>query len=280
MRGINYHIRTWGDAQAPKVFLLHGSQDVSAAWQFTIDAMRGDWYFLAPDWRGFGLSDWGGGQTYWQPDYVADLHQILERFSPDEPALLMTHSLGGNIAGVYGGLKPHRVRKFINIEGYNVPSVPVEHSIKRYTVWLENTAREVKAPRSYPNYEAFAERMRRSNPRLNAERARFLAQHWCKEAPGGGVMLRADPAHGRSSPMSYRLDEQLTYWKRITAPTLWVEGGQSHWLHILLESGEYEVRKAAFRDLTFERFENAAHNIHHEEPERLAQVCERFLLRP
>ncbi len=280
MRGVNYHVRTWGNPEATRVFLLHGSQDVSAAWQFTIDAMQGDWYFLAPDWPGFGLSDWSGGQSYWQPDYVADLHHILKRFSPDEPALLMTHSLGGNIASVYGGLKPERVRKLVNIEGYNVPSVPIEHTTKRYEAWLENTEKGYQAPRSYPSYAAFAERMRKANPRLNAERALYLAQHWCKETPGGGVVLRADPAHARSSPISYLLEEQLTYWRRVIAPTLWVEGGLSDWLHILLKSGEYEVRKAAFRDLTIERFENAAHNIHHEEPERLAQVCEAFLLRP
>ena len=278
VRGLNYHVRSWGDQSAPRVILLHGAQDVSASWQFTVDAMKKDWHFIAPDWRGYGMTDWSGSQSYWQPDYTADLNVLLEHFSPDEPARLMTHSLGGNIAGVYAGLKPERVRLFINVEGYNVPSVTVAETPKRYKAWLDATAKQDAPPRSYPNYAAFAERMQKGNPRLTSERALFLAQHWCKDTEGGGVTLRSDPAYGRASPLCYRLDEQSLYWSNVTAPTLWVEGGQSDWLHILLKSGEYDKRRACYRTLTTERFENAGHNIHHEEPERLAELCERFLL--
>lgn len=278
VRGLRYHVRAWGDPSAPRVILLHGAQDVSASWQFTVDCMEKDWYFIAPDWRGYGLSEWSGSQTYWQYDLTADLHALLEHFSPDEPARLMTHSLGGNISGVYAGLKPERVRLFINVEGYNVPSVALEKIPDRYRAWLDATAREERV-RSYPSYEDFAGRMRKGNPRLTEERALFLARHWCKDAPDGGVTLRSDPAYGRSSPMCYRLDEQSLYWSAVTAPTLWVEGGQSDWLHILLNTGEYGKRKACYRNLATERFENAGHNIHHEEPERLAALCEDFLLK-
>jgi len=155
----------------------------------------------------------------------------------------------------------------------------VEKTPARYKAWLDATAKEDGPPRSYPSYEAFAERMCKGNPRLTPERALFLAQHWCKDASGGGVTLRSDPAYGRASPLCYRLDEQSQYWSAVTAPTLWVEGGQSDWLHILLKSGEYATRRACFRNLITERFDNAGHNIHHEEPERLAELCEAFLLK-
>ena len=39
--------------------LLHGWMDVSASFQFLVDALRGDWDVYAPDWRGYGLTDWG-----------------------------------------------------------------------------------------------------------------------------------------------------------------------------------------------------------------------------
>jgi pimeloyl-ACP methyl ester carboxylesterase len=240
--------------------------------------MKRDWHFIAPDWRGYGMSAWSGAQSYWQPDLTADLHALLEHFSPDEPARLMTHSLGGNVTGVYAGLKPERVRLFINVEGYNVPAIKPEDAPKKYGAWLDAVAREDVPVRSYPGYEAFAERMRKGNPRLNEERALFLARHWCKDAPGGGVTLRSDPAYARSHPVMYRLDEQSQYWSRVTAPTLWVEGGQSDWLHELIRTGEYEKRRACYRHLSVARFENAGHNVHHEEPERLAELCEAFLL--
>ena len=34
IRGLRYHIRSWGDNDAPKLFMLHGWMDVSASFQF------------------------------------------------------------------------------------------------------------------------------------------------------------------------------------------------------------------------------------------------------
>ncbi len=56
IRGLRYHCRTWGDPAHPKLFLLHGWMDVSASFQFFVDALRGDWHAIAPDWRGYGLT--------------------------------------------------------------------------------------------------------------------------------------------------------------------------------------------------------------------------------
>src|SRR5438552_12136411 len=58
IRGLRYHCRCWGEALAPKLFMLHGWMDVSASFQFLVDALRGNWRVIAPDWRGFGLSEW------------------------------------------------------------------------------------------------------------------------------------------------------------------------------------------------------------------------------
>ena len=104
IRGLRYHIRSWGDNDAPKLFMLHGWMDVSASFQFTVDALKGDWHVLAPDWRGFGLTDWAPAD-YWFPDYVADLDVLLNLLSHDEPATIVGHSMGGNIAGLYAGAR-------------------------------------------------------------------------------------------------------------------------------------------------------------------------------
>ena len=56
VRGLRYHVRTWGDERSPRLVLLHGWMDVSASFQFLVDALQGEWYVVAPDWRGFGLS--------------------------------------------------------------------------------------------------------------------------------------------------------------------------------------------------------------------------------
>ena len=73
VRGLRYHVRHWGDADAPKLFMLHGWMDVSASFQFVVDCLQGEWHVIAPDWRGFGLTDCSGADTYWFADYIGDL---------------------------------------------------------------------------------------------------------------------------------------------------------------------------------------------------------------
>ena len=78
---------------------MHGWMDMSASFQFTVDALSKDWFVIAPDWRGFGLSSWAS-HGYWFPEYVADLAGIINKLSPDTDINLVGHSMGGNVAGL------------------------------------------------------------------------------------------------------------------------------------------------------------------------------------
>ena len=89
---LKHHVRTWGNATAPKLFLLHGWMDVSASFQFVVDCLAHAWHVIAPDWRGFGLSAWQR-DGYWFQDYYADLDQLLEIYTPQAPALIVGHSM-------------------------------------------------------------------------------------------------------------------------------------------------------------------------------------------
>ncbi|MFX5476533.1 alpha/beta fold hydrolase, partial [Acinetobacter baumannii] len=86
----------WGEPGAPKLFLLHGWMDVAASFQFLVDALRGRWHAIAPDWRGFGQSGWPtqypGTASYWFPDYLADLEVLLDHYQPDGAVDLVGHS--------------------------------------------------------------------------------------------------------------------------------------------------------------------------------------------
>ncbi len=100
LRDMRMHVRLWGAPEALKLFFLHGWQDFSASFQFVVDALAGDWHCIAPDWRGFGQSEWND-DCYWFPDYIADLDAVLDHYSPGEAARLVGHSMGGNVACVY-----------------------------------------------------------------------------------------------------------------------------------------------------------------------------------
>jgi len=277
VRGLRYHCRCWGDPHAPALFLLHGWMDVSASFQFLVDALRRDWRAIAPDWRGFGLTQWSGADSYWFPDYLADLDALVRHFSPTAPITLIGHSMGGNVACLYAGVRPERIAKLVNLEGFGLATTDPSRAPRRYLEWLDELQQR-QGFRDYADFDALASRLQQNNPRLTRERAVFLAQHWGMATPDGRVALRSDPAHKRVNAVLYRVDEAQACWRRVAAPVLWVEGADSQSrARLRIDGAAYEERKRCFAALTTRTISDAGHMLHHDQPEQLAQVVEEFL---
>jgi pimeloyl-ACP methyl ester carboxylesterase len=278
LRGLRYHCRCWGDARSPMLFMLHGWMDVSASFQFLVDALRGDWRVIAPDWRGFGLTEWSTQGAYWFPDYFADLDALLGHFHPDTPATLVGHSMGGNVATMYAGIRPGRVARLVNLEGFGLGGTRAGQAPERYARWLEELAGMPPSFRDYDSFDALADRLCANNPRLSRERALFLSRHWGAAKPGGRVALASDPAHKLVNPVLYRVEEAEACWRKVAAPVLWVSGAETKILQTLkISEAELASRKACFQHLDERVVPGAGHMIHHDQPERLAQIIEVFL---
>ena len=92
------------------------------------------------------------------------------------------------------------------------------------------------------------------------------------------MVLRGDPAHKIVNPLLYRYEEVRAIWQAVTAPTLWVEAAQSDTLaRMKLDPAHAAERRAAFRDLLYDRVEDAGHMLHHDQPEAVAALIEAFL---
>jgi len=278
VRGLRCHVRTWGDASHPQLWLLHGWMDVSASFQFVVDALEREWHVIAPDWRGFGASEWAPG-GYWFADYLGDLDVLLQRLAGDAPVNLVGHSMGGNVAGLYAGLRPARIRRLALLEGFGLPRTSPAAAPERFAKWLD----EIAAPpafKPYPSWTEVEDRLMHNNPRLTRERARYLAQHWAARSDDGSIRLASDPAHKMVHPILYRLDEALACWRRISAPVLWV-WGDGAWMRKWFKTGDEDLaeRRAAYADLTEVRLEECGHMMHFDQPEKLARVLEDFLAR-
>ena len=277
VRGLRYHVRRWPGDAGRRMVLLHGWMDVSASFQFLVDALAQDWEVYAPDWRGYGLTDWGKSDCYWFPDYIADLDLLLERIQPEAPVNVIGHSLGGNVAALYAGVRPARIRRLVNLEGFGMAATHPDQAPKRYARWLDELHHH-GGFRPYADFGALAARLQKNNPRLAPERAEFLARHWGREMPDGRVLLRGDPAHKIVNPVLYRYEETRACWAQVTAPVLWVDAAQSEALkHVGLSAAQYAERRAAFRSLRYATVHNAGHMLHHDQPEEVARLIEEFL---
>src|SRR3569833_388468 len=109
VRGLRHRLTRWGGRSSTPVILLHGWMDTGETFQFLVDHLPESWSCVAPDWRGFGESEWPA-EGYWFADYFADLEALLGLLSPDQPARSIAHSMGGNVATMYAGIRPKRLR--------------------------------------------------------------------------------------------------------------------------------------------------------------------------
>ena len=280
VRGLRTHVRHWGRPGAPIIFMVHGWMDVGASFQFVADSLAGDWHVIAPDWRGFGQTERSGADTYWFPDYLADLDAMLDHYSPDAAVNLLGHSMGGNVAGIYAGVRPERVRRLINLEGFGMPVASPDTAPGHYARWLD-ALREPAALRTYPSVAAVASRLQKTMPRLSGARAAFLAPHWSCQNDAGEWEILGDPAHKKPSPVLYRVEEVMACWRAISAPVLWVEAADTNmwqWMGPKPQARiEIDRRLAHLKYIQSHMMADAGHMLHHDQPEQLARLIETFL---
>lgn len=292
IRGLNYHVQHWGPAlpatnSAPPLVLLHGWMDVAASYQFMVDAFSSAFAegrsVIAPDWRGFGQTDAGPVDNFWFPDYVADLDFLLDHYCPGQPVDLVGHSMGGNVAMMYAGVRPERIRRLVNLEGFGLAASKPSQAPGRYAQWMDELKtlhRGETALKSYDDAAGVAQRLMKTNPRLPADKAAWLASRWARPDASGQWKIQGNAAHKVTSAHIYRLDELLEIYKRISAPLLAVEASSdslSKWSKGGYTLTDYHERLNNVADARTAVIQDAGHMLHHDQPEQLALLIENFL---
>ena len=274
VRGVDYYINEWGDPADPLIVFLHGWGDAGATFQFVVDALASRWHVIAPDWRGFGRT-YNRALGYWFPDYIADLDDLLSKYSPSAPVRLVGHSMGGNVGGLYAGAMPERVLAFVNIEGFGLPDTSPEEAPARYREWLQRSG-EAPAFSQFSSMEALARHIARRSPRMSSAQARYVANAWAIEGPDG-LTLRADPAHKLPNAVLYRRAEAEACWRSVTAPVLLVAGAESAVFEAVGVNPSNGNLPLPFPDSRTHIIEKCGHMVHFEAPGPLAAAIEAFL---
>ncbi len=285
IRTLQYHVRVWGEPGLGKtpLVLLHGWMDVAASYQFVVDALSHDHFIIAPDWRGFGLTTTVEADNFWFPDYLADLEFLLDHYAPNQPVHLVGHSMGGNVAMLYAGIRPERIRRLINLEGFGMPANRPSQAAGRYASWMDSLKKlhqgemELKA---YDTLSGVAQRLMKTNSRLSADKAEWLARHWAQETVQGQWRILGHAAHKIPNAMLYRLDEVQALYGAISAPTLMVEAADdslNQWFKGKFTLEEHHDRLKVVQNLKMAHVADAGHMVHHDQPQVLARLIDDFL---
>jgi pimeloyl-ACP methyl ester carboxylesterase len=285
VRNLRYHVQVWGEPAPEKtpLVLVHGWMDVAASYQFVVDALSHDHYVIAPDWRGYGQTDSGGVDNYWFPDYLADLDFLLDHYAPGQQVNLVGHSMGGNVVMLYAGVRPERIRRLVNLEGFGMPATTPDQAPGRYAKWMDELKKLHKGEmdlKAYDTAAGVARRLMKTNPRLSADKANWLAEHWANENAEGKWSILGQPAHKISNAQLYRVEEVLEIYKCISMPVLAVEASDNSldmWWKGKFTLAQYHERIRVVQQLEIGRIEDAGHMMHHDQPEVLAAMIERFI---
>ena len=278
LRGLNYSIRHWGATDAPALFFLHGWMDSSATFQFVVDALKNSWHVIAPDWRGYGASEWLS-RPYWFHEYYADFEYLLQHYSKEQPARVVGHSMGANIASMYAGVRPERIAQLVMLDFVGLkPEISTDASVAMGN-WLAAIQEQPKL-RTYPDHESLARRLMAINPRLDEKKAAFLSRTTSRILPNGQIEMACDPWHKVPSPIPYRAEDAKATWRKIEAPVLMLIADQGYVnQRFSNDPDEYRSRIESFSNVQVVTIADSGHNVQHDQPEQIAAALEAFLVR-
>jgi pimeloyl-ACP methyl ester carboxylesterase len=268
VRGLKHRLTWWDGSTRRPIVLLHGFQDCGDTWQFLVDRLPCEWSLVAPDWRGFGGSEWSPG-GYWFPDYLADLEALLDILVPAEPAGLIAHSMGATAALLYAGVRPDRIEWLVNLEGLGRAQTSPGEAPARYAQWLDQLRQPLDEGR-YESVQQLADLLRKRNPRLPADHAAFVARAWTRDTEGG-VRLAFDPRHRHVNPVLYRREESEACWRRTQAPMLLIAGDASSHQERRLKEFSDEYVMSRFPRAQIAVLQGLGHMMHHEDPRAVAE---------
>lgn len=95
VEGAQIRFRSWGEADAPGILLIHGGAANGAWWDHIAPLLEGH-RVVAIDLSGHGLSDWRPTYTLgaWREEVIA----VIREAGFEAPPLVVGHSMGGFIA--------------------------------------------------------------------------------------------------------------------------------------------------------------------------------------
>ena len=184
--------------------------------------------------------------------------------------------LGIDLLG-HTGLRPARVARLASLEGFGGHRYAPQRAPEHLSRWLAQQRAPARL-RPYPSLEAVAARLRENNPRLDADRATFLAAHWARPAVAGGFVLRADPRHRELHAQQTRLDEVFACWRRIACPVLWLMGDIPAKQGFRTDTpDQFAERQAQVPGLRLETIAGSGHMLHHDQPAEVARHIDAFM---
>jgi pimeloyl-ACP methyl ester carboxylesterase len=281
--GVRLHCAQVGTPGAPLMLFLHGFPEFWQAWNDVLPAFADRWHAVAPDLRGFNLSDKPTDvRAYSAPRLVADIDGLIRGLG-HERAVVVAHDWGGAAAWAFAIAKPQRVETLvIRNAPHPVPFArmlahdPAQQAASQYMNWLQRPGAErALAADGFALLERF---FVGASPPPWYDAATRAAYHAAWGQPGA---IAGGLAYYRASPLyppdgddpgaaKLALDPQ-DFIVRVPTRVIWGEGDTA------LLPGLLDGLDALVPDLQILRMPGNSHWLAHESPVEVAAAIRRFV---
>ncbi len=116
LNGSIFHVETYGDPTNPTIIFLHGGPgadfrgNLRMKERYNDYSLQDEYYLVFWDQRGSGLSKRHNKNVLTMEVFNEDLNQMIDKYSPDEPVILLSHSWGAMYATSYINTYPDKVK--------------------------------------------------------------------------------------------------------------------------------------------------------------------------
>ena len=281
--GMRLHYASAGQQGKPLMLFLHGFPEFWYEWHVQLAEFGSDHFAVAPDLRGFNLSDMPDEVAAYKARHVIDdLARLIVHLGYDR-CILVAHDWGGAIAWNMALSHPQLLERLIIINAPHpylflraLATDPAQQAASGYMNWLRAADSEIAlAADDFKRMEGFFAAMGQGPADWfdAVTRARYHAA-WGRGLRGGVNYYRATPAHPPTAtepgPLKLTLRPQDF---TVTVPTRVIWGEADMALPATLLDGLEDV----VTDLQIQRIADGSHWVIHEQPERINRLIRGFL---
>lgn len=280
--GVTLHVASAGDPAAPLMLFLHGFPEFWMAWEAQLQHFGARFHAVAPDLRGFNLSDQPAEVAQYRPKLIMEDIRLLIESCGAKQCVLVAHDWGGAIAWNIAAQLSHLVSKLIIINSphpatfaRDLANDPAQIAASEYMNWLRRPGSDIAlAADNFKLIENFLVGMSDASSWFTpAVRAQYHAC-WARGLLGGTNYYRASPLHpptaSEPGAKAITLPKEMV---TVHVPTLviWGEADQALRTSLLVGLEEFVP------NLRIERIAEGSHWIVHEQPERVSRLIGSFI---
>jgi epoxide hydrolase 4 len=283
--GTRLHYASAGVPGRPLLLFVHGFPEFWYEWHEQLAEFGQDHYAVAPDLRGFNLSDMPSDPAQYKARLIIDDLRLLIAELGYQQCVMVAHDWGGAIAWSLALALPQLLSRLVIINAPHpylfmkaLATDPAQRAASAYMNWLRSEESEqALAKDNFAMMEGLLTGMGKSPaPWFAGETRDRYHACWSRGLTGGVNYYRASPLHPPTDeqPGPLRLEAQMKPEDfRVRVPTLviWGENDQA------LPKGLLDGLDAVVEDLQLVRIPEGSHWVVHEQPQRINSLIRQFL---